>query len=91
VQGCSEPDAMRKAALVLCAQLAQIDKQVLEHIMPQCGHHVRADPQQPGSCSIAQQVPLNLMCACVGFYLFAVAAYVLAGSCRLMGHSCLTV
>ncbi|KAL0048855.1 hypothetical protein WJX82_001004 [Trebouxia sp. C0006] len=54
--GCSEPDAMRKAALVLCAQLAQIDKQVLEHIMPQCGHHVRADPQQPGSCSIAQQV-----------------------------------
>ncbi len=69
VQGASEPNAMRKAALVLCAQLAQIDKQVLEHIMPQCGHHVRADPQQPGSCSIAQQVPLNLMCACVGFQL----------------------
>ena len=70
VQGCSEPDAMRKAALVLCAQLAQIDKQVLEHIMPQCGHHVRADPQHPGSCSIAQQVPLSLMCACVGPQLF---------------------
>ena len=91
VQGCSEPDAMRKAALVLCAQLAQIDKQVLEHIMPQCGHHVRADPQQPGTCSIAQQVPLNLMCACVGFHLFPVAACVLAASCILMGHSCLTV
>lgn len=56
VQRCSEPDTMRKAALALNAQLAQIDKQVLEHIMPRCGHHVRADPQQPGSCSIAQQV-----------------------------------
>ncbi|DBA68383.1 TPA: hypothetical protein ACH3X2_013687 [Trebouxia sp. C0005] len=56
VQQCSEPDAMRKAALALNAQLAQIDKQVLEHIMPRCGHHVRADPHQPGSCSIAQQV-----------------------------------
>ena len=70
VQRCSEPDAMRKAALALNAQLAQIDKQVLEHIMPRCGHHVRADPQQPASCSIAQQVLLSLMCVRVGSGLF---------------------
>ena len=70
VQGCSEHNAMRKAALVLNAQLAQIDKQVLEHIMPRCGHQVRADPQQPGSCSIAQQVPSSLMCVCVDSHLF---------------------
>ena len=33
-----EPGAMRQAALVLNSQLAQVDKQVLEHIVPRCGH-----------------------------------------------------
>ncbi len=92
VQRCSEPDAMRKAALALNAQLAQIDKQVLEHIMPRCGHHARADPQQADSCIIAHQVLLSLiLCVSVGSHLFPVTACVFAGSCVLLGHSCLTV
>ena len=48
------PEAMRKTALMLNAQLAQIDKQVLEQIVPRCG-------QQGGpglsDASIQKQVP----------------------------------
>ena len=52
----SHPDDMRKAALELNAQLAQIDKQVLEHIVPRCGHPGSQSPHQTNEYIIAHQV-----------------------------------
>ena len=50
------PEAMRKAALVLNAQLAHIDKQVLEHIVPRCGHESKGGHGCTGAHIIQTQV-----------------------------------
>ncbi len=60
----SRPDAMRKAALALSGQLAQIDKQVLEHIVPRCGHNGRGGPNQADAFIIANQVDTCLITFC---------------------------
>ena len=51
-----EPGAMRKAALLLNAQLAQVDKQVLEHIVPRCGHQGKGGPGITDAYVIQTQV-----------------------------------
>ena len=82
----AEPDSMRKAALVLNAQLAKIDKQVLEHIVPRCGHAGRADSHQSECYIVAQQVHSYLLwfaLACIVCDLFAMPncpLYVAVGS-----------
>lgn len=61
----SQPDAMREAALALNVQLAQIDKQVLERIVPLCGHATGTAPEQSDSHIIVQQVCTLCVLACV--------------------------
>ena len=58
-----KPGAMRKAALVLNAQLAQVDKQVLEHIVPRCGHQGKGAAGSDDAYIIQTQVSCLLLCA----------------------------
>ena len=53
------PEAMRKAALMLNAQLAHIDKQVLEHVVPRCGQQGKGGPGLSDASVIQTQVLLT--------------------------------
>lgn len=50
------PEAIRQAALMLNAQLARIDKQVLEHVVPHCGQQGTGAPGLPDASIIQTQV-----------------------------------
>ena len=54
------PEAMHRAALMLNAQLANIDKQVLEHVVPHCGQQGKRGPGLSDTSVIQAQV--LLMC-----------------------------
>lgn len=51
------PEAIRQAALMLNAQLARIDKQVLEHVVPHCGLEGTGAPGRSDASHIQTQVP----------------------------------
>lgn len=57
VQRCQGPDAMHNAAQVLNTQLALIDKQVLEHIVPCCGQQGKGGSKLSDAYNIQKQVP----------------------------------
>ena len=57
------PDAMHEAALMLNAQLAHIDKQVLEHVVPHCGQQGNRGPG-PSDTSIIQAQVSPTCCHC---------------------------
>ena len=90
----AEPDSMRKAALVLNSQLAHVDKQVLEHIVPRCGHAGRADSNQSDGYIVAQQVHSYLLwyvLACIVSDLVAMPGcplYVAVGSVAQASQPC---
>lgn len=56
----SSSEALRKAALSLNAQLAQIDKQVLQHVVPQ----LQRSPSHLQNQDIVQQVRNNTSYCC---------------------------
>ena len=59
LQWFKDPEAMRQAALMLNAQLAHIDKQVLEHVVPHCGQQGKRGPVLPDASFIQRQVLLT--------------------------------